>query len=139
MKRLLFVDTSRVSARRPNSFLCFAKERNQRKATADSLPSGVPIYVAKKMGRSETRFAQTPDLLFPFSALHKWLRPKRIKVNNNPNVKIYNKFKNNDNPNTMVDRRHSNKCECGCVDVGFDFAVAVAVAAAVDLQPLGTM
>ncbi|MFZ6761048.1 hypothetical protein ACO0K9_27925, partial [Undibacterium sp. Ji50W] len=60
----------------------------QRKATADSLPSGVPIYVAQKMGRSETRYAQTPDLLFPFSALQKWLRPKRLNVKNNGNNKV---------------------------------------------------
>ncbi|MFZ6760946.1 hypothetical protein ACO0K9_27385 [Undibacterium sp. Ji50W] len=101
------------------------------------------------MGRSETRYAQTPDLLFPFSALHKWLRPKRIKIKDNYNLKIYNKVKSNYNPNTMVDRWHSNIREYGCVDVGFDFVVALdfsfAFAVAVvfdvvfDLNPLGTM
>ncbi|MBC3907171.1 hypothetical protein [Undibacterium umbellatum] len=96
------MDTSRVSARRPKYFLCFAKERIQRKATADSLPSGVPIYAVQKMGNARNSpAAQTSVISDPFSALHKWLRPKRVKVKNNPNVK------NNSNPKTAVDRRQS--------------------------------
>ncbi|MFZ6760013.1 hypothetical protein ACO0K9_22670 [Undibacterium sp. Ji50W] len=101
---------------------------------------------------------QTPALLFPFSALHKWLRcsrefglhairlrndialqgnvspfrdtgPKRIKIKGNYNC----------NPHTIVKQRHSNKYECRCVDVVFDFAVAIVFDVVFDSHPLGTM
>ncbi|WP_423032848.1 hypothetical protein [Undibacterium sp. Tian12W] len=34
-------------------------------------PKGVPVCAVQKMGRSETRFAQTAALLNPFSVQHK--------------------------------------------------------------------
>ncbi|MBC3920865.1 hypothetical protein H8L32_25600 [Undibacterium sp. CY18W] len=41
------------------------------------------IFASQKMGRSATRYAQTSDLLFPFSVTQKLHRPKRIKVKSN--------------------------------------------------------
>jgi hypothetical protein len=44
------------------SFLCFAKERKQRKATTLALAFGFPIVQDKKWESVETRFAQTTTL-----------------------------------------------------------------------------
>jgi hypothetical protein len=44
------------------SFLCFAKERKQRKATTLPLAFGFPIVQDKKWESVETRFAQTTTL-----------------------------------------------------------------------------
>ena len=44
------------------SFLCFAKERKQRKATTLPLDFGFPIVRVKKWESFETRFAQTTKL-----------------------------------------------------------------------------
>jgi hypothetical protein len=70
-------------ARRPLTFLCFAKEEvSKRKATAD-LPFGCLRFASaqfmhhKKWEISETRFAQTTDISNPFSVTHKLLRPER--------------------------------------------------------------
>ena len=56
---------------------CFAKKGKRKKATEASRPFGVPVCAVKKMGRSETRCAQTSALLIPFSGLHKRLRCNR--------------------------------------------------------------
>jgi hypothetical protein len=44
------------------SFLCFAKERKQRKATTLPLAFGFPIVQDKKWESFETRYAQTTKL-----------------------------------------------------------------------------
>jgi hypothetical protein len=46
----LSLELSRVSPRRANYFLCFAKESSQRKATALCCPCGVPNFAKPKMG-----------------------------------------------------------------------------------------
>ncbi|MES2037593.1 MAG: hypothetical protein V4495_07120, partial [Pseudomonadota bacterium] len=60
------------------------KERRPRR----SRPCGVPDCAVQKMGRPETRYAQTAVLLFPFSVPHnRRLHMGTTKVNGNPNVK----------------------------------------------------
>ncbi|MFZ3000822.1 MAG: hypothetical protein WA071_10835 [Undibacterium umbellatum] len=51
-------------------------------------PKGVPVCAVQKMGRPETRYAQTAVLLNPFSVQHK----RRLHMGT---TKIKNKFKNN--------------------------------------------
>jgi len=49
-------------------------------------PKGVPICAVQKMGRSETRSAQTAALLDPFSVPHKWrlhMGTANVKSNTN--------------------------------------------------------
>jgi hypothetical protein len=49
----------RLDYSRTDPFLCFAKEREQRKATTLPLPFGFPIAQDKKWESFETRYAQT--------------------------------------------------------------------------------
>ncbi|MFZ6759873.1 hypothetical protein ACO0K9_21920 [Undibacterium sp. Ji50W] len=122
-------------------FLSLLRQRTESKKGDRRLaPCGSAHLCSAKNGKvRNSPAAQTSDLLFPFSALHKWLRPKRKRVKDKYNVKINNKVKSNCNTNTMVNRCHSNKYECGCVDVGFDFVVAVVFDVDFDFNPLGTM
>jgi hypothetical protein len=79
-------------ARRPLTFLCFAKEKvSKRKATASLAPSGCPIVRYKKWEMNETRCAQTTFISDPFSVPHNRRGSERLKVKDN------SKFKNNGN------------------------------------------
>ena len=52
---LHFVDACRDWPRRATPFLCFAKERKQRKATAARCPFGVPEPIRHEAGSAKTR------------------------------------------------------------------------------------
>jgi hypothetical protein len=74
------LDASRVSARRPTFFLCFAKERRQRKASPTSGPAARVPCADRCAGETQKlaalRFAQTSSSLIPAplrcSALPQW-------------------------------------------------------------------
>ena len=62
-------------------FLCFAKERRQRKATAQPLPFGFPIVQIKKWEANETRYAQTAFTSFSIFCPEQSAASQRLKFN----------------------------------------------------------
>ena len=84
MKSMKVIRSQRVpagSGPAATSFLCFAKESKQRKATTLPLAFGFPIVRVKKWESLETRLRlKQQGFLYPFSASHNWQCQKWMKV-----------------------------------------------------------